>query len=261
MTSVVSLSGLTKTFPKGTERQKFDEEKCQSGYVYVGGNAMNLAIGQGDVLVTPLQLTMAYAALVNGGTLYRPQLAKGFVSADGRTSTEVKPVVTGHLNIPAAVRTYMVSALAGVTKPPGTAKATFADFPMNLVDIGGKTGTAEVANNKKAPTSWFASFAPVSKPRYATVVMVTEGGTGGTTAAPVAEKIWDSIYGLQGAKSSLKAGVLPVGLPVVRNDGTIAPPGTKVTRPPLVSPSPSTTGGTHALGLPWAEEARRRQLS
>jgi penicillin-binding protein 2 len=249
-----------KTFPKGSERQVFDEEKCKSGYLYVGGNAMNLAIGQGDVLVTPLQLAMAYAALVNGGTLYRPQLAKGFLSADGLTRTEFPPVVTGHLDVPANVRNYITSALAGVTKPPGTAKSTFADFPQDKVAVGGKTGTAEVANNKKAPTSWFASFAPAAHPKYATVVMVTEAGTGGTTAAPVVKKIWDSVFGLQGAASSLKNGDLPKGLPVMRLDGTVAPPGTPLPAypKPSVSAAPSATSGTHALGLPWAEEARRR---
>ena len=255
-----------KTFPKGSERQVFDEEKCKSGYLYVGGNAMNLAIGQGDVLVTPLQLAMAYAALVNGGKLYRPQLAKGFLSADGLTRTEVKPVITGHLDVPANVRTYITSALAGVTKPPGTAKGTFADFPLGQVDVGGKTGTAEVDNNHKAPTSWFASFAPVAHPKYVTVVMVTEGGTGGTTAAPVVKKIWDAVFGVQGVKSSLKNGDLPKGLPVVRCDGTIAPPGSTVVPCPRApsrsaSPSPSASTGTHALGLPWSEEARRRKLA
>ena len=238
-----------KRRPKGSEQQRFDQEKCDSGYVYVGGNAMNLAIGQGDVLVTPLQLTMAYAALVNGGTLYTPQLAKGFVSADGTRTRAIAPKVAGHLDVPANVRAYIQSALGGVTKPPGTAKGSFAGFPFGTVNVGGKTGTAEVANNTKAPTSWFASFAPLDHPKYVTMVMVPESGTGGTTAAPIARKIWDAIYGLEGARAALKSGALPKGLPVVRNDGTIAPPGTHVVRP-------SPTGTTQSLGLPWAEEAR-----
>lgn len=232
--------------------QQLDAEFCADGNLLNGGDAMNFAIGQGDVLCTPLQLAMAYAALVNGGTLYQPQLAKGFVSVDGSQSRTLAPKVTGHLDVPANVRDYIQSALGGVTKPPGTAQGSFAGFPFGTVDVGGKTGTAEVADNRKAPTSWFASFAPVSRPRYVTVVMVTEAGTGGTTAAPIARKIWDAIYGLEGAKSDLKAGALPVGLPVVRGDGTIAPPGTRVVR---ALPSPS--GTVSSLGLPWAEESRR----
>jgi penicillin-binding protein 2 len=124
----------------------------------------------------------------------------------------------------------------------------FQGFPFQTLPIGGKTGTADV--NKKSPTSWFASFAPLDHPKYVTMVMVPESGTGGTTAAPIARKIWDAIYGLENTKSDLKQGALPTGLPVVRNDGTIAPPGTHVVRP-------SPTGTTQSLGLPWAEEARR----
>jgi penicillin-binding protein 2 len=235
---------------KGTYLQQLDAEFCADGYALNGGDAMNFAIGQGDVLATPLQLTMAYAALVNGGILYTPQLAKGFVSADGTKTTVIPPKVSGHVDTPANVRDYIRNALAGVTKPPGTAQSAFLGFPFSTVDIGGKTGTADV--NNKAPTSWFASFAPASHPKYATVVMVPEAGTGGTTAAPIARKIWDAIYGVEGAKSDLKNGALPKGLPVVRNDGTIAPPGTHVVRP-------SPTGTTQSLGLPWAEEARRNR--
>jgi penicillin-binding protein 2 len=244
-----------KRRPKGTYLQQLDAEFCADGYALNGGDAMNFAIGQGDVLVTPLQLAMAYSALVNGGTLMQPQLAKGFLSTDGRTATELPPKPVGHVDTPVAVRDYIRNALAGVTKPPGTAKGSFAGFPFSTVDVGGKTGTADV--NNKQPTSWFASFAPASHPKYVTVVMVTEGGTGGTTSAPIARKIWDAIYGLEGAKSSLKAGTLPTGLPVVRLDGTIAPPGTHVVRPPVASPSTTL----HSLGLPWAEEVRRRPLS
>ena len=128
-----------------------------------------------------------------------------------------------------------------------------------------KTGTADV--NGKSPTSWFASFAPANAPKYVTVVMVPEGGTGDTTGAPIARKIWDGMYGLEGAKPALSNGTLPAGLPVVRTDGTVAPPGTKVPVPPRgVRPTPtaSPSGGTRALGgpadLPWAEERRRTPL-
>ena len=249
-----------RTRPKGSYLQQLDEEFCADGYALNGGDAMNFAIGQGDVLVTPLQLTMAYAALVNGGVLYQPQLAKGFLSADGRTSTEVAPKQVGRVDTPTIVRDYIRNALEGVTKPPGTAKGSFAGFPFSTVDVGGKTGTADV--NNKAPTSWFASFAPAAAPKYVTVVMVTEGGTGGTTSAPIARKIWDAVFALEGQKSTLEAGALPATLPCVRADGTIAPPPCVGPKPlATAAPSPSASGGTHALGLPWAEEARRRQRS
>ena len=241
------------------------KEFCTDGYRYNAGDAANFVIGQGDVLVTPLQLAGAYSSMVNGGTRYQPQLAKGFVAADGKTFTPIAPVKTGTLPVSRTVLDYMTSALAGVVRPPGTAKASFAGFPFGQLQVGGKTGTADV--NGKSPTSWFASFAPANAPKYVTVVMVPEGGTGGTTAAPIARKIWDGMYGLEGAKPALSNGTLPAGLPVVRTDGTVAPPGTKVPVPPRVvrpTPTASPSGGTRALGgpadLPWAEERRRTPL-
>ncbi len=249
-----------RTRTKGSFRQLFDQEKCTDGYRYNAGDAANFVIGQGDVLVTPLQLTMAYAALVNGGTLYKPQLAKGFLSADGTTESVLPPVKAATVPATQAVLDYIKSALVGVVSPPGTAQESFKGFPLSALPIGGKTGTADV--NGVAPTSWFASFAPVQNSRFVTVVMVPEGGTGGTTAAPIVRKIWDGMYGLEGAKAVLAGGVLPATLPVVRADGTIAPPGTKVARRPrLVPASASPPSGTSALGplsgLPWAVEPRR----
>jgi penicillin-binding protein 2 len=248
------------------------KEFCTDGYRYNAGDAALFAIGQGDVLVTPLQLAMAYSALANGGTVYEPRLAKGFLSADGKTYSTLAPVRKSTLPVSQPVLNYIRAALTGVPQPGGTAQTAFAGFPFGQVSIAGKTGTADVQG--KAPTSWFASFAPANKPKYAVVVMVPEAGTGGTTAAPIAREIYDAMYGFGGKKALLgPGGVLPAALPVVLPDGTIARPGTRVPVPPtLVRPTPTTTatptaaassspGTTKALGgppaLPWAEERRR----
>jgi penicillin-binding protein 2 len=248
-----------KRRPKGTYLQQIDQEFCTDGYRYNAGDAANFVIGQGDVLVTPLQLAMAYAAMANGGTLYRPQLAKGFLSADGRTSTLLPPVKVGTVPVPRPVLDYIKNALGGVVVPPGTAQGAFAGFPLGTVTVGGKTGTADVVN--KSPTSWFASFAPVNGSKYVSIVMVPEAGTGGTTAAPIARKIWDGIYGLEGAKPLLgPGGTLPTSLPVVMPDGSIGRPGTVVPRRPVPtagSSTPSALAGD-LPGLPWAEAVRRR---
>ena len=245
-----------KRRPKGSYLQQADSEFCSDGYRYNAGDAANFVIGQGDVLATPLQLTMAYAALVNGGTLYKPELAKGFLSADGRTASTIAPVKVGTLPVSQTTLNYIKNALGDVVKPPGTAKGAFASFPLSQLPVGGKTGTADV--NGKAPTSWFASFAPVQSSKYVTVVMVPEGGTGGTTAAPIARKIWDGIYGLEGAKAVLPGGNLPATLPVVRPDGSIAPPGTKVPKAAIVVPVTPTTSALGAATFPWALDPRRR---
>ena len=248
-----------KRRPKGSYLQQIAEEFCSDGWRYNAGDAANFVIGQGDVLATPLQLTMAYAALVNGGNLMRPQLAKGFLSADGRSATTLPAVRIGKVPVGKGVLDYIKNALAGVVKPPGTAKGSFAGFPLSTVAVGGKTGTADVLG--KAPTSWFASFAPVANSRYVTVVMVPEAGTGGTTAAPIVRKIWDGIYGLENHKAVLApGGALPATLPVVMPDGSIGRPGTVVPRRPVVvvaSPTPTTQAFGSAPSL-WADVPRRR---
>ena len=85
---------------------------------------------------------------------------------------------------------YLRDALAGVTQPGGTAAGAFAGAP---VEVAGKTGTGEVAG--KQDTSWFASFAPVADPELVVVGMVSQGGTGGTVAAPLVREVYDGIYG------------------------------------------------------------------
>ncbi len=242
-------------------------EYCADGYIYKGGDAILFAIGQGDVLTTPLQLTMAYAALANGGTVYEPRLAKGFLSTDGSSYSLIPPAVKGRLGVPAPVLAYMRNALTGVPQPGGTAQSAFAGFPLGQYPIAGKTGTADVDPLRKAPTSWFASFAPVNDPKYAVVVMVAEAGTGGTTAAPITRKIYEAMYGLNGQKRLLDAnGDLPSQLPVVRPDGTIARPGTpsKAVRVPFgeplasAAPAPGPSGASALApgALPWSEPVR-----
>ncbi len=242
-------------------------EYCADGFTYKGGDAILFSIGQGDVLSTPMQLTMAYAALANGGTVFEPRVAKGFLSADGTTFSKVAPAVKGTLGVPAEVLDYMRSSLVGVPQPGGTAQTAFRGFPFGQLSVAGKTGTADVDPVRKAPTSWFASFAPASAPKYAVVVMVAEAGTGGTTAAPITRKIYDAMYGFSGQKRLLDAnGDLPSALPVVQPDGTIGRPGTptKAVEVPLggtasAAPAPTSSSGS-ALGgppgLPWGEPVR-----
>jgi penicillin-binding protein 2 len=253
---------LMKTDPaRATYLLALDKEYCTDGGRYNAGDAVLFAIGQGDVLVTPLQLVMAYAALANGGTVFEPRLSKGFLSADGKSYSVQPPVVKAKLKgVSPSVLSYIRSALAGVPQPGGTAQSAFSSFPLGQVPIAGKTGTADVLG--KSPTSWFASFAPANKPRYAMVVMVTEAGTGGTTAAPISRDIYKAMYGLGGKPALLGPdGVLPSALPVVRPDGNIGPPGTHVPVPPKLR-KPATASdsksGDQAMGQPrlWAADRR-----
>lgn len=165
-------------------------ENCQSGWQFRAGDAANFAIGQGDIAVTPLQLARAYAALANGGTLWVPQVAAATQNQDGSARTSIAPVAAGTVPITPQVRGLLLAALQGVITQ-GTSAGVFAGWPQGVYPLAGKTGSAEVFG--KQATSWFASFGPVNNPRYAVVVMVSQGGTGGSAAAPASRQIWEAL--------------------------------------------------------------------
>ena len=192
------------------ERRRDNREFCDDGNRFRGGDATNFAIGQGDTLVTPLQLATVYAAIANGGTLVEPHVGRALLSPDGSVR-EIQPKARGKVPVSPDLLGYLRDALAGVTQPGGTASRAFAGSP---VAVAGKTGTGEVANQQD--TAWFASFAPVANPELVVVGMVSQGGTGGTVAAPLVREVYDGIYGPGGTGSPVK------GLPKVRPDGSLA---------------------------------------
>ena len=165
-------------------------ENCQTGFQFRAGDAANFAIGQGDVAVTPLQLASAYAAIANGGTLWTPQVAAAFATRDGKSVRKIKPKASGHVGLSSEMLEFLHSALAGVVTE-GTAAGAFAGFPLASYPVAGKTGTAEVFG--KQTTSWFASYAPADRPKYAVVVVVSQGGRGAETAAPAVRQIYEAI--------------------------------------------------------------------
>ncbi|MGB9376511.1 MAG: penicillin-binding protein 2 [Mycobacteriales bacterium] len=196
-------------------RRKADQEFCTDGFNYRAGDAVNFAIGQGDVVVTPLQLATAYAALANGGSVYRPQIGKAVVGEDGRPTWQASPDMVGRLPIDKATLDYIRTALGGVTRPGGTAAAAFAGWPQDRVPVGGKTGTAEVGltKNGRQDTSWFAAFAPADNPQFVVVNMLEQVGTGGAYSARVGRRILAGIYGLDGQPAIFPGGRIPTALP------------------------------------------------
>ncbi|SPL90546.1 Cell division protein FtsI [Peptidoglycan synthetase] [[Actinomadura] parvosata subsp. kistnae] len=167
-------------------------ENCRGGGVWRGGDAANFAIGQGGVLVTPLQLARAYAAVANGGTLYSPRVGLKVVRPGGTTVRTITPPVTGRLPASDATLRFLRQALGQVPRT-GTAAGAFKGFPFGRIAVAGKTGTAESFGRRD--TSWFASFAP--DPGYTVVVVLSEGGRGAEGAAPAARAIWEGILGLR----------------------------------------------------------------
>jgi penicillin-binding protein 2 len=203
----------------------FSHEFCLEGYSYRAGDAVNFAIGQGDTMVTPLQLARAYAALSNGGTLFEPRVAKAVVSPQGRLIRRIPPRVQAHLKTKRSALRYVDQALQGTPKV-GTLAWKFIGFPLDKVHVRGKTGSAEVQG--KQSTSWVATYTK----DYVVVMMVTQGGTGSGTAGPAVRKIWEALYGVKGEavhrRDSIITGVTPPqGLPVFTRDGSILPPRVK----------------------------------
>jgi len=240
-----------KRRPKGSYLQLLDQEFCTDGWRFNPGDQLNEDIGQGSVLVSPLQLAVAYAALANGGTVFEPRLAKAIVAPDGTLVKNVTAPVRGHLPVSPTTLDYIRNAMYDVPLK-GTAQTAFVGFPMNKVRVGGKTGTAEVDQQHGYATAWFASFAGLPsdpKPRFVTVIMVDRGGQGGVVAAPSVREVWDSVFGLEHHKAAFPTGAPPVALPKIAVL-TGASPGPAA--------SPSTTPSVHGLGDPF-EDLRRPQ--
>ena len=200
-----------------------DKENCEDGYQWRTGDALNAAIGQGDTGVTPLQMAMVYAAIANGGTVYQPQVAKAIVSGNGEVVKEFEPVVKSKVDAPKSALKFLRLALPGVTTN-GSGETPFLGFPLDKVPVASKTGSAQVTGSDVS-TSWFASYAPANNPRYAVVMMVTQGGTGSKTSGPSVRKIYEALFGISGTNVNPRHSVLVGGapmtdLPRVKADGT-----------------------------------------
>jgi penicillin-binding protein 2 len=191
-------------------------ENCLDGDKIRAGDAVNFSIGQGDTVITPLKLTQMYAALGNGGKILRPTLAKAVVSTDGKVIKRIAPKQLGTLPAtPATLKLLDASFREVVTS--GTGAGAFAGFP---VAISGKTGTAQVfgrnANGSlKADTSWFASYGPTENPRYAVVMMVSQGGFGGSVSGVGVRKIYETLFGVTGSRIDPAKAIFPGGKPPV----------------------------------------------
>ncbi|MGH9267680.1 MAG: penicillin-binding protein 2, partial [Acidimicrobiales bacterium] len=182
--------------PDTESRRRLHEQSPEAfpeGRWFTGDN-VNLAIGQGEMVATPLQLANAYSTFANGGTLYQPRVAARVLGPDGQTVRDEPAVVTGTVELPASQRQPILEGLRGVVnRTEGTAYWAFAGFPFERLSVAGKTGTAQVS--RLQDTALFVAFAPVEAPRYAVAVVMEEAGFGGATAAPVARRVLEGIAG------------------------------------------------------------------
>jgi penicillin-binding protein 2 len=208
---------------------------------YQKGMAVNLAIGQGDVNVTPMQQLVLYGALATG-VLWKPQVVLRLEDADGRVLQEFAPQERGRVELkPSTRETVLKGLLAAVNEPFGTA------YWQRLPDVklAGKTGTAQVvklgARRLKAEQvdyferdhAWFAVFAPAEDPQIVVVVLNEHSGFGSVNAAPTAIELVKSYFKLKAqdeAERAAPGGEAPRAPPPV--PGPPAQPG-RADRPQL----------------------------
>jgi len=154
------------------------------------GDMVNVAIGQGDFLATPLQVANMLAAVGNGGTLYRPRLIAKVSGANDAQRQDFKSEVIGKLPVtPQHLAAIQAALKAVTTTAPGTASRAFVG---SKIAVAGKTGTAESPPGE--PHAWFAAYAPADSPRIAVVVMLEHVGEGSVFAAPIARRIFDRYF-------------------------------------------------------------------
>jgi penicillin-binding protein 2 len=208
---------------------------------YQKGMALNSAIGQGDDNLTPLQLTLAYAAIANGGTLYQPQLVRRIEAADGQVLQEFQPKVVRQVPLNPEHRQLVVDALVSVVNEAG---GTATRVRLKNIIMAGKTGTAQVqrigaVREKKEQMdyferdhAWFAAFAPAEDPEIAVVVLNEHAGHGGVEAAPTAAAVIQKYFDLK--KSDASASVRPAPAPLPPTN-EVAPPAPPSLTPPTLS--------------------------
>jgi penicillin-binding protein 2 len=179
--------------------RKQQHQATPKAYPYAtwfAGDSLELAFGQGETVVTPIEEAQAYATFANGGTRYAPEVAAAIVKPDGQVVTRIAPKKLGTVSLPPSVMQPMLQGFEGVVATKkGTAYGTFqqyAHFKLTTFRIAGKTGTADIsALGTKEPDAWFIGFGPEPNPEYVVVVSIGEGGYGAQAAAPAVINIFN----------------------------------------------------------------------
>jgi penicillin-binding protein 2 len=162
---------------------------------WTAGDNVNLAVGQGDLQATPLQLATAYSTIINGGKVVRPHLGMQVEDGQGRLVEEIRTPIRRRVQFDPGNRAAIMAGMHGAaTAEGGTSSDVFADFPYRDV-LYGKTGTAERAPNPDQ--SWYACYVDHPTKPIVLVVTVERGGFGAETAAPAARLILNEWFDLK----------------------------------------------------------------
>lgn len=178
------------------QRSQDNPTAFPDGQWYTGDN-VNSALGQGDVLASPLQLANTYGTFANGGRLHAPNIVWRVLHTTNDEITVVRtlePRVVRSFDIRAEVRAPIEAGLRAVTEvPAGTAYSVFQGFDLASFPVAAKTGTAEVRG--KPDNAVFAAYAPANDPRFAIAVVVEAGGFGSVGAGPIVRHLLDRLSG------------------------------------------------------------------
>jgi penicillin-binding protein 2 len=177
------------------KKKSFRRKEDQKWYA---GETLSVAIGQGAVVTTPLQIARGLATLVNGGKLMRPNVIKNIEGVD---PVEFAPQMDSKVELKPDIVEAVEKGLTGVVSDPrgtGHRASLLKTFDIN---VGGKTGTAQVVSLTSRAKgehikdhAWFAGYAPAEKPEIVVVAMVENGGHGGVTAAPVVRQVMEAYF-------------------------------------------------------------------
>jgi penicillin-binding protein 2 len=163
------------------------------------GDNVNLSIGQGDLLASPLQMATAYSAIENGGRVVRPHLGLEVDDGAGRLLQEIDPPASRRVKIPPPFRDAIMSGLhAAASAPGGTSADVFAGWPQDRLPVFGKTGTAQRPN--QADQSWYVAFVPDHNHPIVIATTIERGGFGAERAAPATCQILRKWFSVSKAK-------------------------------------------------------------
>lgn len=158
------------------------------------GDSVNLAIGQGDILVSPIQMVQLYSTIANKGEMVTPHIGLKIVSPKKELVENKVMKINKEQTLEKGIFEIIEKGLILVIKE-GTAKSAFEGFTLDEISVAGKTGTANVWG--KQDFSWFACYAPVENPEYVIVSMIEEAGSGGKSAAPIARELLEFVYNIE----------------------------------------------------------------
>ena len=159
--------------------------------VWQPGYDIQMAIGQGDLTVSPMQLAVAYSAIANGGKLVTPHLGKALLDSQGHVIKRFDPAPQRDLHLSPTLLSEIRQGLYEASHSSlGTSSSVFGSYTPS---VAGKTGTAEHPPDP-SPNAWFASFAPADNPKLVVVALINDGGHGGVSAAPAARQVYQGFF-------------------------------------------------------------------